>query len=210
MNSKHRFVKKAASIFIAGFFAAAIFFFGVAGVGLRFAGVASDPQAGMVNTAEASFLDTIVALVAINPLHLAVSAPAEVKVGKKFKVETQVENRGEERISNVRVELFISKGLVLVRKNLVKDVGTIRGNGTKTVSWQLKGIETGNFGISARASGEVRGDVVSAEGDTIFVAIVEKSSPGGPGPHSGSPRSRGEHFVQNFFAFFGGLLGKWF
>ena len=187
MNTRHGDIKKAASIFLAGFFAAAIFFSGVSGK-------------GVVSIAEASFLDTIVALVAINPLHLSVSAPQEVEVGKKFKVETTVENRGEERLSNVRVELFISKGLVLVRKNSVKDVGKIRNNGAKTISWQLKGVETGNFGISARAWGEVRGDVVSADGDTIFVVIAEKSSPGGPGPH----------FVQNFFSFFSGLLERWF
>ena len=153
-------------------------------------------HAGLMNTAEASFFDSIIALVTINPLRVRISTPAEVVVGRNFKAEVTVENRGKARINNAIVEVFISKGLVLVRKNSSREIGIISGNKEKKVFWQVKGIETGNFGISVRASGVVKGDAVSAEGNTAVVTVKEKSPP--PGKFT--------NIFQSFFSFF----QRWF
>lgn len=163
---------------------------------LFFSGILQVSQWGTTRVAEAGFLDTIVAFVTINPLRVRISTPSEVEVGRNFKAEVIVENRGEARISNVEVEIFISEGLVLVSKDVFKVVGQVSGNREKKTLWQVKGIETGNFGISVQATGRVRGNAVSAEGNTAFVTVVEKSSP--PGKHTS--------IFQNFFSFF----KKWF
>ena len=176
-------VKKIPAPLFVVFLVAALFFSGMS-------------QKGTVRVADASFLDTIVAFVAINPLRVRISTPSEAEVGRNFKAEAIVKNRGEARISNVEVEIFISEGLVLVSKSASKEAGTISGNRQKKIFWQVKGIETGNFGISARASGVVRGDAVSAEGNTAFVTIKEKSPPLG----------KSTNIFQSFFSFF----QRWF
>ena len=146
--------------------------------------------------AEASFLDTIIALVTINPLRVSILAPREVDLERKFKAEVTVKNRGDEKISNIEVEIFISEGLVLVSKNATKNIGQISGNKEKKILWQVKGIETGNFSISVQASGIVRGDAVSAEGNTAIVTVKEKSPPPG----------KSTNIFQSLFSFF----QRWF
>jgi len=168
MNSH---LKKIAPLPLVVFFVLAISFFP------QFRGEA-------VDVAEASFWDTIVGLVAINPLHVSVSVPEEAELGRNFKAQVIVENRGDDRISKVRIEIFTSKGLVLVNKNAVKEGGTVQGNGTKNISWQVKGAEAGNFSISVNASAVVRGDVVSAQGNTALVTIIEDPVPPRPTPHT--------------------------
>ena len=125
--------------------------------------------------AKASIWDTIIGFVAINPLHVSISVPEEAKLGRNFKAEVTVENRGDERISNVVVEIFISNGLVLVNKNTVKESGTIKGNGTRNILWQVKGTEAGNFSVSVRASAVVREDAVSIQGNTAIITITDAS-----------------------------------
>jgi len=134
-------------------------------------------QAGTMSIAEASFWDTIIGFVAINPLRVSLSVPAEADLGRNFKAQVIVENRGDERISNVMVEIFISKGLVLVNKNAIKKIGMVRGNRTKNISWQVKGTEAGNFSISVSASAVVRGDVVSTQGNTALITITDGPAP---------------------------------
>lgn len=165
-------VKKAPLFFFTALLVAALFFSGTYST----FGI---PQKGGVHVAEASFLDTIVAFVTINPLRVRISTSDEAEVGKNFKAEVLVENRGDARISNVNVEIFISEGLVLVSKNVSKKIGNVSGNREKKISWQVKGTETGNFGILVQATGKVRGDAVSAEGNTAVITIKEKSPPRG-------------------------------
>jgi len=184
-------VKKIPPPFFTALLVAALFF-----LGTSFVSTFGISQKGMVRVAEASFLDTIVAFVTINPLRVHISTPSEAELGRNFKAEVIVENRGKARISNVEVEIFISNGLVLVSKNVSKEIGNVSGNRQKKIFWQVKGIETGNFGISVRATGAVRGDAVSAEGNTAFVTVKEKSSPPG----------KSTNIFQSFFSFF----KKWF
>ena len=183
LKDSRKAVKKISISFFAVFLVTTLLFLGT-------------PQKGVVRIAEASFLDTIVAFVTINPLRVRISTPSEADVGRNFKAEVIIENRGDVRISNVNVEIFISEGLVLVSKDGSKEIGNVSGNREKKILWQVKGIETGNFGISVQATGRVRGDAVSAEGNTAVVAVVEKSSPPG----------KPTNIFQNFFSF----LKKWF
>lgn len=151
-----------------------VFFFAFLVVTVSFSGKAG---AGVINVAEASFLDIVRGLVRINPLHVTISVPTEAELGKNFKAEVLVENRGEDKISNVRVEIFTSDGLVLINKNSFKEIGAIQGNKTKNIFWQVRGTEIGNFSISVSVSAEAGGNVVSVEGNTAVVRVIEKSSP---------------------------------
>lgn len=177
------YFKKTILVFFFGFFVVIIFFSRMS-------------PAGAVNVVEASFWDKVIGIVKINPLRVSISAPAEVELEKGFKVEVVVKNRGENRISNVRVEIFISKDLILVNKNSSKKIGSIQGNKTKNISWQIKGTEIGNFSISAKAYAEIEGDAISAQGNTVIVTVVEKSLPPG----------KPFNFLQRFF----NILAKWF
>lgn len=183
MNQIHGYLKKTTVVFFAGFLAAAIFFSGAS-------------QKGMMSVAEASFLDTIIALVTINPLHVVISAPAEVEAEKVFKVEATVSNRGEERIKNAQAEIFLPEGLVLMSKNLSKEIGVIPGKKAKKAFWRIQGIETGNFVISVSASGELQGDSISVQGNTVIVAVQAEFRPPG----------RSFNLFQRFL----GLFQTWF
>lgn len=173
------YLKKTIAVFFIGFLVAALFSL-------------SPAQPERVSIAEASFWDTIIGLVTINPLHVNVSVPSEVNIGSNFKAEVTVENRGEEMIRNLKVELFISEGLVLVSKNAVKEFGALKGNGTKSISWQVQGTEIGNSSVSVSASAEVRGDAISSQGNTALVTVVEKSRFSPPRPNA----------LQRFLSFF--------
>lgn len=128
--------------------------------------------------AQASLWDTIRAWVTINPLFVDVSAPAEVGINKVFKVEAKIINRGEEKIEKAKAEIFLPSGLILLKKDSVQEAGVISAKKEKKVSWSVKGETIGDYFISVKASGELRGELISAESSTIKVTVVEKISPG--------------------------------
>jgi len=155
---------------------------------LSFSGIGAQSK---VSIAEASLLDIIRALVAINPLEFDVTAPAEAEINKVFKVQTVAINKGEDKIENARAEIFLPAGLVLVRKDPVQNMGVIRGKKSKKASWSVKGDTVGDYIISVLVSGELRGDIVSADG-TAKVTLKEKSS------GSGRPFSMFQIFFTTF------------
>lgn len=120
----------------------------------------------------------ITAWVTINPLEVNVSAPAEVEIGKVFKVEARVINKGEEKIENAKVEIFLPLELVLLKKDSLREIGVIPSKKEKKISWSVKGEQIGTYFISVKASGELKGELISAESSTIKVSVVEKISPG--------------------------------
>ena len=128
--------------------------------------------------AQASFWNMIRAWVTINPLEVGVSAPEEVEINKVFKVKAKLINKGEEKIKNARGEIFLPSGLVLLKKDTVQKTGVIPGKKEKKISWTVKGEEIGNFGISVKVFGELRGKELSKESSTIMVEIKEKAVPG--------------------------------
>ena len=134
------------------------------------------PHVG-VNVARASFLDIIRALVTINPLEVDVLPLADTEIEKTFKVETIVKNKGENRIENAEAQIFVPEGLVILRGDLVKQMGIIRGGGNKKVFWQVKGTEVGSYIITVKASGILEGTGISDE-DSTLVEIIEKGTPG--------------------------------
>jgi len=71
----------------------------------------------------------------------------------------------------------------------------IRGKKDKKVSWPVKGDSVGTYIISVSVSGEVRGDIVSADA-AIKITLKEKSRP------PGQPFN----LFQRFFDFFQGLF----
>ena len=158
------YANKISFFFFAVFLVIAIFFFG-----------------GKSYFAHASFLDIIRALVTINPLQVSVSAPSEVELGKNFKVEAIVNNKGQEKIENSKGEIFLPEGLSLTKQNTIKKIGVIPGKKGKKVLWQVRGEQLGKYIISVSVSGELKGDIVNAQGTTLVVSVKEKTSPpGGP------------------------------
>lgn len=147
--------------------------------------------------ARASLWDAIRAWVTINPLEVDVSAPSEAEINKTFKVTVEATNKGEEKIENVQGEIFLSEGLVLLNKNPIQKAGVIQGKKSKKISWTVKGIEEGEYGIAASVAGELKGNLISAESSTEMIEIkdfIEK------------PRPR--KWYQNLFDFFQGWFDK--
>ena len=136
----------------------------------------------------ASLIGIITARVTINPLEIQVSAPAEVEINKVFKVETRAINKGEEKIENAKGEIFLPPKLVLIQKDSVKEIGVIPGKREKKVSWSVRGEAVGNYFVSVKVSGELKGQVISAEDSTEVIKIKKETG----------PRGR----FQNFFDFF--------
>ena len=145
--------------------------------------------------AQASFLDIIRALVTINPLELDVTAPAEAQINRVFKVEAVATNKGKDTILNAEAEIFLPSGLALLKNEPTQKMGVIRGKKDKKVSWSVKGDSVGEYIISVLVSGEIGGDIASADA-AIRVTLKEKSSPPG----------RPFNIFQRFFDFFQGLF----
>ncbi len=145
--------------------------------------------------AHASFFDIIRALVTINPLELDVTAPVEAEINKVFKVEAVATNKGEDTIKNVKAQIFLPEGLVLLKREPTQQMGVIRGKREKKVSWSVRGESAKNYIISVVVSGELRGETLNADG-TANITLKEKSSPPG----------RSFNIFQRFFDFFQGLF----
>lgn len=142
--------------------------------------------------AHASFLDIIRAFVTINPLEVKVSAPSKVEIGKVFKIEARIINKGEKRIENVQGEIFLPEKLVLLGGGPVKKAGIVAPGKEKKISWSVKAEKIDNYVISAQVSGILEGSSLSDEG-SVVVEIIEKVSPG---------KNRFFEFLQRIFSFF--------
>lgn len=138
----------------------------------------------------ASLSSIITAFVAINPLDVQVSVPPEVEINKTFQVRAEVTNKGEDPIENLRGEIFLPPELILVSGNPIKGVGVLRGGQGKKISWGVKAEKEGSFIITVLASGNLRGELISAEDSaTVNATTVIKG------------RGRPAEFFQRFFDF---------
>lgn len=151
---------------------------------------------------QASFLDTIRALVAINPLDIDVSAPTEVELGKVFRIEAEAINRGKDKIGNATAEIFLPgeppEGLVLVRnKDPSRKIGVITGKKGKKFFWSAEGGLAGNYIVSIVVSGEARGQSISVQ-DSTLITVTEQA------PATNPP------FGVNVFQIFFDFFQKWF
>lgn len=142
--------------------------------------------------ARASFWSAIRAWVAINPLEAKVSAPAEVEIGKVFKIEARALNKGGEKIENAVGEIILPDGLILIQKDPVKEIGAIPGKREKKVSWSAKGEATGKYFVSVLISGELAGQAINAEDTAGPVEIIKESA------RKTGPRD----WLRNLFGFF--------
>ncbi|PIR01588.1 MAG: hypothetical protein CO031_02005 [Candidatus Nealsonbacteria bacterium CG_4_9_14_0_2_um_filter_37_38] len=140
--------------------------------------------------AQASFWDIIRAWVTINPLSVDISAPAQVEVDKLFKVETKLINNGEEKIENVKGEIFLPPALTLLKKDPIQEIGIIPPKKEKKIFWSVRGEKIGSYIISVLASGELKRQLVSAE-DSTMVKVIKPL-----------PRGKTVKWFQNLFDFF--------
>ncbi|GAI46015.1 unnamed protein product [marine sediment metagenome] len=70
----------------------------------------------------------------------------------------------------MKAKIFLPDELELIRKNEERETGVLNPGGKKLISWPVKGKEIGDYIISVKASGELRGDLISAE-DSVMVKI---------------------------------------
>lgn len=138
----------------------------------------------------ASLIGIITARVTINPLEARVSVPAEVEINKVFKVEARAINKGEEKIENAEGEIFLPSDLILIQNDPIKEIGVISGGREKKISWQVRGEKKGGYIVSVKVTGELRGQIISAE-DSVLVGIKESVKKTGP-----------QNWFQNFFDLF--------
>lgn len=150
--------------------------------------------------AQASLWNTVRAWVTINPLGVEVSAPAKVALNEVFKVEAKIINKGKEKVENVKGEIHLPAGLVLLKKSPVQRIGALPGGKAKEISWRVKGQEKGSYIIVVSASGELMRELISAEGSKTIEVKEEGTGkiPPGRGYRSG--------VFKRFFGFF----QKWF
>lgn len=150
-------------------------------------------------SAQASLWDTIKAWVTINPLFVDVSAPAKVEINQVFKVEAKIINKGEEKIENAKAEIILPEGLILFKNDPIQEIGVILGKKEKGVTlgkkekrifWLVKGEGIGEYFISISVSGELKGQLVSAE-DTAMVKVIKPI-----------PKGKAWGWFQNLFDFF--------
>ena len=111
----------------------------------------------------------VTATVRPNPLKVTVSAPQNVSVGQWFTVSADVSNFGEEIITQTVATLNAPAELKV--KNQRKNLGNLAAHGTKTVTWQVKASVSGNFIITAQASGKLLGEPISSSDSTTISSI---------------------------------------
>lgn len=133
---------------------------------------------GNSSVIQASFYDFIKAFVTINPLDIEVSIPTEVEIGKTFKVEVTIINKGDVKIEDTEGEIFLPVELSLLGKSTVKNVGVVPGGRAKRITWQIKGNTVGQYIISVFVVGEVNGDPVNAEESKVLSVNEQASLPG--------------------------------
>ena len=123
----------------------------------------------------ASCSGVITALVTINPLEVDVSTPTEVKIDKTFMVRAEIKNKGETKIDEVKAEIFLPDELELVRKDKEQGIKVLRPQQKRFIFWFIRGKEVGNYIISVKASGELKGELISIE-DSTMVKIRKRAS----------------------------------
>ncbi len=144
----------------------------------------------------ASLPSVITAWVTINPLEVNLSAPPETEVNEVFWLRAKIINKGKEKIKNGKAEIHLPQGLILIKKDSAQKIGVIPGKKAKNVSWRVRGAEAGIYIVIVRATGELKGEMTSAE-DSIKIEVV-------------AAKPQIEEGRQGFFKSFLSFFQKWF
>jgi hypothetical protein len=184
--------QKRISFFLLAVFFSAMIFFGAGGADGRLV--------------RASFLDMIQAVVAINPLEIEVSAPSEVEAGSIFRVQAKVINGGEEKVEEAKAEIFLPAGLSLRGRGAAQNIGVIQGGKNRKADWRVRADNAGNYIIVVSASGKLKGETISADGNKV-VKVTDKEKERGDERRS-PPSRRQLRFFQDLFSFLNLWLGQ--
>lgn len=124
----------------------------------------------------ASLSTTVTAWVTINPLDVDIFAPKQVKVDRIFIIRAEIENKGKEEVREVEAQIFLPEEIDLIRGEEEQEIGALGLESKKFIFWWLKGKKAGSYIISVKVTGELRGEVISAE-DSTMIKIKEKKTP---------------------------------
>ncbi len=108
----------------------------------------------------------LTATVRPNPLEVKITAPSDVAVGQWFNISADVTNLGDQSITGVKAIIQAPTGVTVNGQK--KEVGTLAGGQTKTVTWRAKANDSGNFIIQVEASGNLAGEQISSS-DSVLI-----------------------------------------
>ena len=111
----------------------------------------------------------VTATVMPNPLKVTVSAPQNVSVRQWFTVSADVSNLGEETITQAVAILNVPAKLKVQHQR--RNLGNLAAHGTKIVTWQVKANVSGNFIITAQASGKLLTETISSSDSTTISSV---------------------------------------
>jgi len=118
----------------------------------------------------------ITATVTVNPLSVSVLAPSTVSVGQTFDVEATVENRGGTRVERASATINLPEGLELVKHKAERTLGAIPPHKGKSITWQVRAIEVGEYVVSVSASGEYE-EALITEDSSATITITPEALP---------------------------------
>ena len=112
---------------------------------------------------------TVTATVRPNPLKVTISAPQNVSVRQWFTVSADVSNLGKETITQTVATLNVPAKLKVQHQR--RNLGNLAAHGTKIVTWQVKANVSGNFIITAEASGKLLTETISSSDSTTISSV---------------------------------------
>lgn len=134
--------------------------------------VASQAGSGMGSTARADGGGTAHITVVANPLAVTLSLSTHsIQRGRHFTAKARVSNLGSGRLASVVATLRLTPAAIRVSGPAARRIGTIRGNGTSALAWDLCGLTPGNYIAMVIVTASGAGGSFSAESSAELVTI---------------------------------------
>ena len=115
----------------------------------------------------------ITATVTLSPLEVLASAPSRVLVGKVFRVDAIIRNRGDLKIKKAVASIYLPINVEIVGGHPKEDLGNIPAQKYTTVTWRLRALKEGNYVILISARGDYGGAIVTGE-DVVLVTAAAR------------------------------------
>ena len=144
---------------------------------------------------------TVFGTVTPNPLEISslIVTPERIDVGGRATATAQVRNLGTDTLNDVAATLAFDPVGLAVDGAATKQIGSLPGGGTTSVSWRLCGVAAGTYVVVAQAAtgrftAESSGRLITVE-DTEGTCVVETSTPGCIGGTGTLATNAGASFV---------------
>ncbi len=122
--------------------------------------------------AAASQSTDVTARVTLSPLEVLVSVPFIAEVDTEFQVKAITQNLGSDRVTKAAATLILPGNWELVSGKAEDNLGTILPHDSKTSSWRVRALKTGNYSLIISVSGKYDQFTVTGK-KTVPVTIVQ-------------------------------------